>query len=84
MLKKLSKTIAGIFIVTLAFSCEENKQVEAPEVVGPTPSREQLAWHNMEMYAFIHFTTNTFTDKKWGYRDESREVFNPTALDVDQ
>ncbi|PRX39109.1 alpha-L-fucosidase [Salegentibacter salegens] len=84
MFKKLNKTIAGIFIVTLAFSCEENKQVETPEAVGPTPSREQLDWHNMEMNAFIHFTTNTFTDKEWGYGDESPEVFNPKDIDIDQ
>ena len=38
----------------------------------------------MELIGFIHFTVNTFTGKEWGYGDESPEIFNPTALDVEQ
>jgi alpha-L-fucosidase len=33
---------------------------------------------------FVHFTVNTFTDKEWGYGDESEQIFSPAALDCRQ
>ena len=69
--------------ITLLASCNK-KEVQPPKPMDVVPSKDQLAYQEMEMNAFIHFTINTFTDKEWGYGDESPSLFNPSALDVDQ
>ncbi len=58
--------------------------VPPPAPVAPLPSPQQLAWHELGMYAFVHFNMNTFTGKEWGEGDETGKRFAPSALDVRQ
>lgn len=60
------------------------EMVPAPSPVYPLPSEAQLNWHRMEMNAFIHFGINTFTDREWGFGDESPALFNPLQANPEQ
>ncbi len=46
-------------LALMLFSCES----ESVQQVLPSP--EQLAYQQMEMVGFIHFTVNSFTDKEF-------------------
>ncbi len=83
-MKKPYFLILFLMCVLQVIADNNEKPVTQPAPVLPVPTDRQLAWHEMEQYAFIHFTTNTFTGKEWGFGDESEAVFNPTALDVNQ
>src|SRR5688572_7044684 len=72
------------FLVLVAVTSCSTEKIGPPKAISPVPSEAQLAWHEMETNAFIHFTINTFTDKEWGYGDESPLLFNPASADVDQ
>ncbi|MTI87911.1 MAG: alpha-L-fucosidase [Balneolaceae bacterium] len=76
------RTFLVVFLVFL--SAVASAQTTLPKAVGPVPDENQMAWHQMEMNAFIHFSINTFTDKEWGYGDEAPELFNPSELDTEQ
>ena len=55
-----------------------------PIPCGPMPNANQLRWQDMEMYAFIHYSLNTYTDQEWGFGNEDTSLFNPSNLDCRQ
>ena len=59
-------------------------QVTKPASYGPLPNENQLRWQEMEMYAFIHYSLNTYTDQEWGFGNEDPKLFNPSDLDCRQ
>ncbi|HYF69273.1 MAG TPA: alpha-L-fucosidase [Ohtaekwangia sp.] len=82
----IKKIFIGIVLAAaLQPACSvQSSKVAPPSPVLPVPTDQQMQWHEMELSAFIHFTINTFTDKEWGYGDESPALFNPVNVDVDQ
>ncbi len=70
--------------VILIKGCKTNVNIKPPVAFGPVPNAQQLHWQDVEFYAFIHFTINTFTDKEWGFGDESPKLFNPSHFDAKQ
>ncbi|MEO6285400.1 MAG: alpha-L-fucosidase [Dyadobacter sp.] len=81
---KASRT--GLLIIMLAMQWAGSclAQSNAPKPFGPVPSKNQLKWQEMEYYAFIHLSTNTFTDQEWGYGEDDSKIFNPAKLDCRQ
>lgn len=72
--------VGALLLNMLSSICFAN--AEPPKPFGPTPTENQMAWQEMEYYAFVHFGLNTYTDQPWGYGDEDVNLFNPTELDA--
>lgn len=77
----MTKRIVWLFLLVISISCSN---VAPPEPVLPIPSERQLAWNDMEYYAFVHFNMNTFSNMEWGFGDEDPKMFHPTELDCRQ
>jgi len=68
--------ILSIFSTGISFA-----QTKAPAPFGPVPTENQLRWQDMEYYAFVHFSLNTYTDQSWGFGNEDVKLFNPEKAD---
>ncbi len=79
MIKKL---FCGIIL--FAITIGTNAQTKAPAPYGPVPSENQMRWQEMEYYAFVHFSLNTYTDQSWGFGNEDVKLFNPEKADCRQ
>ena len=71
-------------ILSLLFIGVSCNKAEAPAAYGPVPTEDQMRWQEMEYYAFIHFSLNTYTDQSGGFGDEDVSLFNPIELDARQ
>lgn len=78
-MKRILLLYLSIVFIFSTTSCQI--KVAPPKPLYPVPSDQQLAWHEMEMNAFIHFTINTFTGLEWGMGGESPSLFNPSQAD---
>jgi alpha-L-fucosidase len=82
--KIMTRQLLRGILLSVCFIGLCSAQVKAPEPCGPVPSENQLRWQELEYYAFIHFSLNTYTDQSWGYGNEDVNLFNPTKLDCRQ
>lgn len=57
---------------------------EVNRLIAVKPSKNQLAFSDMEYYSFIHYGMNTFTGNEWGDGTDDPSVFNPETVDTDQ
>ena len=69
--------------------CTDNNGVplnndDVKRYISVRPSENQLRFHEMKYYNFIHFGMNTFTGREWGDGTEDPKIFNPKQLDTDQ
>jgi alpha-L-fucosidase len=79
----IRKIIWGIMFSSLSAGLS-NAQTQPPKPFGSVPSENQIRWQEMEYYAFLHFSINTFTDQEWGDGAEDPKLFNPKELDCRQ
>ena len=78
-----SKTLRQFFLLVIGYWFLATHAV-AQSPCGPVPTENQLRWQDMEMYAFIHYSMNTYTDQEWGFGNEDLQLFNPSDLDCRQ
>ena len=79
---KKQLSLFSISMLLTASLLAQVKRITPPPPIYPVPAANQLAWAEMETNAFIHFNINTFTDKEWGYGNESPSLFNPTNVNA--
>ncbi|MCG2613340.1 alpha-L-fucosidase [Terrimonas sp. NA20] len=79
----MARIILLLFVIISCIACSTSTP-PPPAAFGALPTDAQLKWQEMEMYCIIHFGVDTYTDKEWGYGDESPELLNPSAFSAEQ
>jgi len=72
------------FLIAMLLVCSQDMLTQVQPCALPMPTENQLRWQEMEMYAFIHYSLNTYTDQEWGFGNEDPKIFNPSQLDCRQ
>lgn len=75
---------SSLLLCGFVLACVSCTNVVPPTPLFPVPTENQMRWQEMEYYAFVHFSINTYTDQPWGYGNEDINLFNPTELDCRQ
>jgi len=75
--------LCGI-ILSMSSISFNNAQTKVPAPLLPVPTENQMRWQEMESYAFVHFSLNTYTDQSWGFGNEDIKLFNPKESDCRQ
>ena len=84
-----NKICIGLLIlsITISVSCthKPGKHTDAPAPYGALPSARQLAWHEMEMYNMIEFSTIQYLEEKdWGWGNEDPALVNPFKFNAEE
>jgi alpha-L-fucosidase len=80
----MTKKIYSAIIFFIGAANFVYSQTKAPVPLKPVPTDNQRKWQDLEYYAFVHFSLNTYTDQSWGYGNEDVKLFNPEKLDCRQ
>ncbi|AMR31447.1 alpha-L-fucosidase [Mucilaginibacter sp. PAMC 26640] len=80
----MNKFIFWVIILSFSVNRYSSAQITAPKPFGPVPGTNQFRVQQMESYAFVHFSLNTYTDQSWGFGNEDVNLFNPKELDCRQ
>lgn len=78
------RKLLWVVLLSVCSIGHNHAQVKAPTPLGPVPTDNQVNWQEMESYAFVHFSLNTYTDQAWGYGNEDVKSFNPLESDCRQ
>ena len=83
-MKRLLSTFIACIMLAVMANGQLTQSTDKLTPCGPIPNENQLRWQDMEMYAFIHYSLNTYTDEEWGFGNEDLKLFNPSNLDCRQ